>query len=60
MNTATRTFRIGSDGVTRTWWIGEDDRGLELKVMGFEAIDTKADDHILLIIHVMPTSLRRK
>jgi len=28
--------------------------------MGFEAIDTKTDDHILLIIYVMPTSLRRK
>lgn len=60
MNTATRTFRIGSDGETRTWWIGEDDRGLELEVMGFEGIDTKTYDHILLIIHVMPTSLRRK
>lgn len=60
MNTATRTFRVDSDGVVVTWWIGEDDRGLELEVLGFEAIDVKTYDHVLLIIHVMPTSLRRK
>lgn len=60
MNTATRTFRTDNNGEIKTWWIGNDDRGLELEVMGFEAIDTKTYDHVLLVIHVMPTALRRK
>jgi hypothetical protein len=46
--------RTGSGGkADRLAWIGEDDRGVELEVI---AVDLP--EH-LLVIHVMPTALRR-
>jgi hypothetical protein len=38
----------------RLVWIGEDDRGVELEVIGIDLSD------YLLIIHVMPTAYRRR
>jgi hypothetical protein len=35
-------------------WVGRDDRGLELEVIAIEI------DETLLVIHVMPTSFRRR
>jgi len=43
-----------ADGTERRKWIGVDDRGLELEIVG-----VVLDDGTLLIIHVMPTSFRR-
>jgi hypothetical protein len=37
----------------RLVWIGVDDRGIELEIVALE----RADD--IVVIHVMPTSLRR-
>ena len=41
------------DADARLVWIGEDDRGVELEIVALDL-----DDHIV-VIHVMPTSLRR-
>ena len=38
----------------RLSWIGVDDRGAELEILGVETPD------YVLIIHVMPTALRRR
>ena len=38
----------------RVVWVGEDDRGLELEVVALDLPD------YLLVIHVMPTQLRRR
>lgn len=38
---------------TRLVWIGEDDRGIELEIV---ALDLAA---AVIVIHVMPTNLRR-
>ncbi len=45
--------RIGLDS-PRMIWIGKDSRGLELEVVGLDLPE------YLLIIHVMPTSFRRR
>lgn len=41
-------------GPARLLWVGDDDRGLELEVVALEFDDR------YLVIHVMPTQLRRK
>ncbi|GAA5157819.1 hypothetical protein GCM10023321_36640 [Pseudonocardia eucalypti] len=38
----------------RIVWVGPDDRGLELEIIALELPE------MLLVIHVMPTALRRK
>ena len=38
----------------RLMWVGRDDRGLELEIIAIELEET------LLVIHVMPTSFRRR
>ena len=43
------------DGTIR--WVGTDERGRELEIIG---VPGKRDPRIMIIIHVMPTSLRRK
>jgi hypothetical protein len=37
----------------RLVWIGADDRGIELEIVALDLPD------VLVVIHVMPTSLRR-
>ncbi|KXA68277.1 hypothetical protein KJZ00_03355 [Cutibacterium avidum] len=40
-------------------WVALDDRGIELEIVAVEALDTKTGRPILLVLHVMPTGLRR-
>lgn len=56
MNNAGDPERFPAEGDLdeRFLWIGEDDRGVVLEIMGIELSD------YLLIIHVMPYSYRRK
>lgn len=42
------------DRAERRTWIGNDDRGLELEIVAIVL-----DEDELLVIHVMPTALRR-
>ena len=37
-------------------WVGKDDRGVELHVVGFVAAE---DPDLVIVIHVQPTSQRR-
>lgn len=56
MNNAGEPERFPAEGDLdeRLLWIGEDDRGVMLEIIGVELPD------YLLIIHVMPYSYRRK
>lgn len=56
MNNAGDPQRFPAEGDLdeRLLWIGEDDRGVVLEIIGVEQPD------YLLIIHVMPYSYRRK
>lgn len=38
----------------RLVWIGEDDRGIELEIVALDLIDA------IVVVHVMPTALRRR
>jgi len=40
-------------------WVGEGSRGVELEILGRPVIDERTGEPILLIIHVMPTDVRR-
>ena len=55
MNSAAEPERFPAEGNLddRLLWIGEDDRGVVLEVIGIDLPD------YLLIIHVMPHSFRR-
>jgi hypothetical protein len=50
-----RSFRVPASAAAdaRLVWIGQDDRGLELEIVALDL------DEALVVIHVMPTSLRR-
>lgn len=52
----TRTTTVG--GAHAWFWIGPDERGRELEIIAVE-IDPDDGDSYLLVIHVMPTGLRR-
>ena len=56
MNRAGEPQRFAATGDldARLLWIGEDDRGIVLEIIGIELPD------YLLIIHVMPYAYRRK
>lgn len=41
-------------------WVGSDDRGLELEIIGIPDAADRHGNPVLLIIHAMPTSFRRK
>lgn len=49
-----RRFPAEGDLDERLLWIGEDDRGVVLEIIGIELPD------YLLIVHVMPSAYRRK
>ncbi len=38
----------------RLVWIGEDDRGIELEIVALDL------DYAIVVVHVMPTALRRR
>lgn len=46
-------------GERKMTWIAEDDRGIELEIIAVEATDTKTGGPFLLVLHVMPTALRK-
>ncbi len=55
IHTATYTRYPPTDDLdVRIEWIGADDRGVELEIIVVELSD------LWLVIHVMPTALRRK
>lgn len=54
---ATRTTTIG--GAEDWLWIGADDRGRELEIIAVQVTPAEGEAY-LLVIHVMPTQLRRR
>lgn len=59
METAEHADASRDDGVVQREWVGDDPRGVELEVLGIFVEDGTTGEQILLIIHVMPTALRR-
>lgn len=49
---------IRPSGETEYCWIGDDDRGLELEIIGV-IVETDGEQ-MMVIIHAMPTLMRRK
>ena len=49
-----------ASGETELSWVGLDDRGLELEVIGIPDATDRNGNPVLLIIHAMPTTFRRK
>ena len=60
ISTAVPTRGLRPSGETELVWVGTDDRGVELEVIGIPGVLDKAGDPVLLVIHAMPTALRRK
>ncbi|MGH3872191.1 MAG: hypothetical protein ACRDSR_11890 [Pseudonocardiaceae bacterium] len=54
MNTSKPTIGTSSRDEELRYWIGVDDRGVELEIAAVVRPDC------LLVLHVMPTALRRK
>ena len=52
------TVGVRPSGEREYVWIGDDDRGLELEIIG--VIVEIDGEPTMLIIHAMPTALRRK
>ncbi|MDP9115762.1 MAG: hypothetical protein M3O28_00535 [Actinomycetota bacterium] len=59
MNTATPTATMTDQGNEAWQYLGLDDRGRELEVIAVQIASTPERQSYLLVIHVMPTSLRR-
>jgi hypothetical protein len=53
MSTTTATESTTADGTRALLWVGVDDRGIELEVIAAVLPDQ------YLVVHVMPTALRR-
>ena len=45
--------RVAATADARLVWIGEDDRGIELEIVALDL------DDAVVVIHVMPTAMRR-
>lgn len=58
VSTSQPSVGIRPSGETEYRWIGDDDRGLELEIIGV-IVETDGEQ-TMLIIHAMPTELRRK
>ena len=52
------TVGVRPSGEPEYCWVGDDDRGLELEIIG--VIVEIDGEPTMLIIHAMPTALRRK
>jgi hypothetical protein len=59
IQTVEPTPRTTVGGANAWLWLGPDERGRELEIIAVE-IDPGNGDHYLLVIHVMPTGLRRR
>lgn len=53
---------VEDDGTINLDWIGDDDRGLELHIVGIVKIDDRSTtkEKIVLVKHVFPTALNSK
>ena len=58
VSTSQPTVGVRPSGEPEYYWIGGDDRGLELEIVGV-LVQTDGEP-TMLIIHAMPTALRRK
>nr|NLI50768.1 hypothetical protein [Propionibacterium sp.] len=58
ISTCQPTVGVRLSGEPEYCWIGDDDRGLELEIIG--VIVATDSEPTMLIIHAMPTALRRK
>jgi hypothetical protein len=59
MATVTPVETVTKQGAVGWLYVGRDERDRELEVIAVEIQDSKSGDPCLLVIHVMPTSLRR-
>lgn len=57
MNTVEPVESLREDGTRVRTWVGMDDRGLELEVVGLVITDDQGP--LMLVIHVMPRSFRK-
>jgi len=55
------TYGCGDRAGNPAWrYVGRDERERELEIVAVELDDTPEGDAVLLVIHVMPTQLRRR
>lgn len=59
MSTVEPTRGTRPNGETELTWTGTDDRDIELEITAVVTTDDRRGDPIILIIHCMPTALRR-
>jgi len=50
---------ITTRGSTGWWYVGTDERGRELEVLAVELLPPLVGEAQLLVVHVMPTTLRK-
>ena len=60
MATTTPTATTTEQGNDAWQYLGPDERGRELEVIAVEVVSPPKGQSYLLVIHVMPTSLRRR
>ncbi len=56
LETATPVGTLTAQGNPAWWYVGRDERGRELEILAVEVLEPEP---LLLVIHVMPTALRR-
>ncbi len=56
MANTTPVFTMTAQGNPGWWYVGLDERGRELEILAVEVGDSEV---YLLVVHVMPTTLRR-
>jgi len=60
MARTTPTGVVTEQGNPAWRYVGRDERERELEIVAVELDDTAEGDDVLLVIHVMPTQLRRR
>jgi len=60
MARTTATGVVTEQGNPAWRYVGRDERERELEIVAVELDDTLEGDAVLLVIHVMPTQLRRR
>lgn len=58
MSTTPPTVSTRPSGEPEYSWVGPDDRGLELEIIAV-MVTTERGEPVMLVIHAMPTALRR-
>lgn len=59
LSTAVLVETTDQDGTVRRSWVGLDERGRELEIVAVVKADRLTGEAIMLVIHVMPTALRK-